>query len=33
LQSYRERVLALETAPIILGLDLAEYDGLIRRPA
>ena len=33
LQSYRERILALETAPIIPGLDLAEYDGLIRRPA
>jgi NAD(P)H dehydrogenase (quinone) len=33
LRSYRERVLALETAPAIPALDLAAYDGLVRRPA
>jgi len=31
LRSYRERVLELETAPAIPGLDLTEYDGLVRR--
>jgi NAD(P)H dehydrogenase (quinone) len=33
LSAYRERVLALETVPVIPGLDLAEYTGLVRRPA
>lgn len=32
LHSYRERVLALETAPAASALDLAEYDGLVRKP-
>jgi NAD(P)H dehydrogenase (quinone) len=33
LRSYRQRVLALETAPVTPALDLTEFDGLVRRPA
>jgi NAD(P)H dehydrogenase (quinone) len=33
LGAWCERVLALEAAPLIPGLDLAEFDGLVRRPA
>lgn len=33
LRSYRERVHALETSPVVPALDLTEYDGLTRRHA
>lgn len=33
LRRYRDRILALDSAPIVPALDLTEYDGLVRRQA